>query len=130
MAKYQIQQELVTVFFFIGDDGVKQEFLTEQAALEAATQAEFAAEIDLEVTAYLNANKLFGRRRAGADTQARSISAFLKTYKGEVYEFDHEAAAEAAKAEADAAKAAEAAKSGETAPEAPADEAGAAEELG
>ena len=107
MSKYQIEQKLVPVFFFVAEDGVTHEFPTEQEAREAATQAEFAGEINKEVTAYLNKNELFGRRRAGAETLARSISAFLKTYNGEVYEFDHEAAAAAAKAEADAAKPAE-----------------------
>lgn len=121
-----IEQKLVTVFFFTcPESGEVREFLSEQEAKEAATQAEFAGEINAEVTAYLNKNELFGRRRAGAETLARSISAFLKTYNGEVYEFDFEAAEAEAKAAADAAKTAEA----PVVEEAPV-EAGVADELG
>ena len=111
MSKFLVQSELVTLFFVItvGEDGaeVKNSFTTEVEAQEFATKAEFGAEIKGEVDAFLNTNKLFGRRRAGTETIASSVAAFLKTWNGEPVEFDHEAAAAEAKAVADAAKAAE-----------------------
>lgn len=108
MSKFIVASELVTRFFVItlAEDGseVKNLFETEVEAQEFATKAEFGAEIKAEVDAYLNTNKLFGRRRAGTETIATSVAAFLKTWDGQAVEFDHEAAAAEAKAIADAAK--------------------------
>ena len=111
MSKFQVQSELVTLFFVLtineAGEEVKNSFQTEAEAQEFAAKAEFGAEIKAEVDSFLNTNKLFGRRRAGTETIATSVAAFLKTWNGEAVEFDHEAAAAEAKAVADAAKAAE-----------------------
>lgn len=109
MSKFQVQSELVTLYFVLttAEDGteVKNSFQTEAEAQEFAAKAEFGAEIKAEVDSFLNTNKLFGRRRAGTETIATSVAAFLKTWNGEPVEFDHETAAAEAKVIADAAKA-------------------------
>lgn len=132
MSKFQVQSELVTRFFVITADEngveVKNLFETEAEALEFAAKAEFGAEIKAEVDAFLNTNKLFGRRRAGTETIASSMAAFLKTWDGNDVEFDHEAAAAEAKATAEAAKPAKVDVEGEAAPEAVAED-GVSEEL-
>ena len=61
--------------------------------------------IAAKVDAYLNANKLFGRRRAAAENVATQVVSHLLQWNGEAVEFDHEAAEAQAKADAEKAAA-------------------------
>lgn len=110
------QSRFQAVQYFRTEDG--QIHHTIEAAEAHQFMLDNAAAIKVKVDAYLNANKLFGRRRAAAENAATAFIAFQMQWNGEPVEFDHEAAEAQAKADAEAA-AAEAAKT--AAPEAPAE---------
>lgn len=99
MSRFQAVQ------YFRTDDGQIH------TSIEAAEAHQFmldnAAAIKVKVDAYLNANKLFGRRRAAAENAATAFISFQMQWDGQPVEFDHEAAAEAAKVAAEQAAPAE-----------------------
>lgn len=100
--------KLQAVQYFRTTDG---EIFTDVALAEAHQFSLDNKEvIAAKVDAYLNANKLFGRRRAAAENVATQVVSHLLQWNGEAVEFDHEAAEAEAKAAAEAAEAAKTAE--------------------
>ena len=96
--------KLQAVQYFRTTDG---EIFTDVALAEAHQFSIDNKEvIAAKVNAYLNANKLFGRRRAAAENIATQMVSHLLQWNGEPVEFDHEAAEAQAKADAEALAAA------------------------
>lgn len=102
MSKLSIVQAVQ--YFRTSDD----EIFTDIVAAEAHQfKLDNAEVINKKVTAFLNANKMFGRRRAAYENVAAQMTSFLLQFDGTPVEFDHEAADAEAKAAAEAAKVSE-----------------------